>query len=121
MDQNITLHDFLKEMLEPIIDGCVNRAMEKFMNNLPMESHDDDIIYNVDEAAKYLRITKQTIYGYVCRNQIINYKGGKRVYFRKKDLDDWIEQGRRRTQAEINDEADNYIKRRAMEAWKHKA
>jgi excisionase family DNA binding protein len=112
MDQNITLNDFLKEMLEPIIDDCVNRAMMKFMSNLPKESHDEDIIYDADEAAKYLKVSKQTLYGYVHYTSIVNYKNGKRLYFRKADLDDWIEQGRRRTQAEINDEADKYLRRK---------
>lgn len=112
MDQNITLHDFLKEMLEPIIDDCVNRAMLNFMKSLPQESQDESVVFDIDEAAKYLRLTKQTMYSYVHRNQIINYKGGKRVYFRKKDLDAWIERGRRKTQDEIKEEAEKYLKRK---------
>lgn len=112
MDQNITLHDFLKEMLEPIIDDCVNRAMLKFIDGLPKESHNDPVIYDSTEAAKYLRISKQTLYGYVFYNSIVNYKNGKRLYFRKADLDAWIEKGRRKTQEEINDEAEKYIKRK---------
>jgi excisionase family DNA binding protein len=99
-------------MLEPIIDDCVNRAILKFTESLPKESQDDQVIFDIDEAAKYLRLSKQTMYSYVHRNQIVNYKGGKRVYFRKKDLDAWIEKGRRKTQEEINDEADKYIKRK---------
>ena len=38
-------------------------------------------------------------------------KRGKRTYFNKAELIDWISEGRRMTIKEIEEEADNYIKR----------
>lgn len=112
MDQNITLRDFLKEMLEPIIDDCVNHAMIKYKNGSPPESPDDPDAFDITAAAKYLLLSKFTMYGLVSKRAIIHYKKGKRLYFRKTDLDKWINNGRRKTLDEINEEADNYIKRR---------
>jgi excisionase family DNA binding protein len=112
MEQNITLQDFLKEFFEPIIDDCINRAIVKFMSVLPQESPDDPDVLDVAEAAKYLMIAKATLYKKVQRREVIHYKQGKRLYFHKKDLNVWIDKGRIKTQDEINEEAEQYIKRK---------
>jgi hypothetical protein len=41
-----------------------------------------------------------------------HYKHGHRIYFRKNELDDWINKGKVKTQEEIQEEASNYYPRR---------
>ncbi|MBK9396145.1 MAG: helix-turn-helix domain-containing protein [Saprospiraceae bacterium] len=53
----------------------------------------------MDEAAKLLTLSKQTIYGLVSKSTIPHLKKGKRLYFLKKDLITWILQGKRKTQS----------------------
>lgn len=42
-----------------------------------------------------------TIYSYVSERQIPHYKKGKRLYFKRSELEKWIEGGKRKTEEEI--------------------
>jgi excisionase family DNA binding protein len=64
---------------------------------------------NISEAAQILSISKQTIYGYNHQRKIPFYKRGKRVYFKRKELNDWIGSIRVKSFEEIQKEADNYM------------
>lgn len=112
MDTNITLHDFLQEILEPIIDDCIRRSMLKYLDYVTQESQVDPGALGITEAANYLKLAKPTIYELVAKRKIPHYKKGKRLYFRKHDLDEWINQGRVKTENEIRAEAGKYIVRR---------
>ena len=112
MEQDITLRDFLKEILEPIIDDCLERAMNKYINTMTFEPKDDSGVFDMIETAKYLKISKQTLYGMTSKRALPYYKHGHRIYFRKSDLDEWINKGRVKTQDEIEGEASNYLLRR---------
>ena len=39
-------------------------------------------------------------------------KQGKRLYFRKEEIDNWINKGKVKTHQEISEEADSYLSRR---------
>lgn len=67
-------------------------------------------IMNIDEAAKYLSFKKSYLYKMTCCNDIPFYKPGKKVYFNKVDLDNWILSHRRKSNEEIEKEADEYIR-----------
>ena len=45
---------------------------------------------DLDEASKYLGISKPTVYTYISRKKISYYKQGGKVYFKRVDLDDFI-------------------------------
>lgn len=112
MEPDITLKDFLKEIIEPIIDESVNRAMNKFINSANFDTIDDSGVFDMIEAAKYLKISKQTLYGMTSKRILAHYKHGHRIYFRKNELDEWINKGKVKTQEEIEDEASEYISKR---------
>ena len=69
----------------------------------------DNELMNVQQVADYLTLAVPTIYGLVHNMEIPNFKRGKRLYFRRIDIDDWIGQSRRKTMAEILQEASNYV------------
>lgn len=50
---------------------------------------------NVDELSLYLpdHPARQTIYNWVYHNLIPSYKRGKCLYFRKSEIDQWLENG----------------------------
>jgi len=48
----------------------------------------------VDEAAKLLKIAKQTLYQMTSRNGVPFYKKSKLLYFRRSELLLWIESGK---------------------------
>lgn len=76
----------------------------------------EDELMNVQQVADYLTLAVPTIYGYVSNMEIPNFKRGKRLYFRRKEIDDWISQARRKTKAEIQQEAIDFVDRKRMAA-----
>ena len=60
----------------------------------------------IKELSEYLQLTVPTIYGYTRTNHIPHIKRGKRLYFKKSDIDIWIEKGQRKT---IDEMAANYF------------
>lgn len=52
---------------------------------------------DMNETSKYLGISKHTLYGYTCKGILPFYKlQGRRIYFRVKELDDFILQSKNR-------------------------
>ena len=60
----------------------------------------------IKELSEYLKLTVPTIYGYTSTNRIPHIKRGKRLYFKKSDIDIWIEKGQRKT---IDEMVANYF------------
>lgn len=58
-------------------------------------------IMNIEEAAAYLKMAKQTVYSMVSRRLLPYFKRGKRVFFRREELLSWLERGRKYTKEEI--------------------
>lgn len=66
-------------------------------------------ILNLDQATEYLSLSKSTLYKFTSQREIPHFKKGKKIYFRKKELDDWMTQLRIATKDEIEQEAINYL------------
>ena len=84
---------------------------------------EQDEIGGIDLAIEITGLAKATIYGLVSERKIPHSKKGKKLYFSQKELTDWIEGGKRKTQAEIEVEAENYEqnKSRAIHATNEKS
>jgi len=79
-------------------------------NNL--SNPEEDKLLTIREAAVILHLSVPTIYGLVQRKCAPHFKQGKRLYFSKRELTDWIKAGRKKTVAEITAEAGNYMQTR---------
>jgi excisionase family DNA binding protein len=73
------------------------KAIEKLLYDLSKSYHNkhkDAEIYpellNITEAAKYLDLAKQTVYGLTASRKIPHYKRGKRIYFKRDELIQWV-------------------------------
>ncbi len=63
-----------------------------------------DQIMTVQQAASFLSLAKQTIYGMTCQGKIPYLKRGKHVYFQKDDLLNYLKAGRRKSYQELKEE-----------------
>lgn len=95
--QNITLN-----ALAGRLDAITAKldTLERFvlLNNKSM--------LNTDEAAKYIGLSKDRLYSLTSQRQIPCYKnGGKRTFYAKSDLDEWMRGTRRASQEEIDNTA----------------
>lgn len=80
---------------------------------IPEDSAPDEKWFDLNELLTYLpdKLKKATVYGYVQQGSIPYHKrgNGKKLYFLKSEIDDWLKKGRHKTFAEVRAEADNYI------------
>lgn len=69
--------------------------------------HEQDEFLSVSEAATFLKLSVQTVYGMI-HDKTINYmKVAKRVYFLKSDLIYFLKSSRTKTRREILTEIEN--------------
>lgn len=66
----------------------------------------DDELLTISDASNLLKLSVATIYTKVCRNEIPANKKGKRLYFYRGELLNWIKSGRIKTITEIQQEAE---------------
>jgi excisionase family DNA binding protein len=50
--------------------------------------------FNVDSLAKYLNLSRATIYKWTCSRIIPFFKVGSRTMFKKEDIEEWIDKKR---------------------------
>ena len=86
--------------LEALIEKSVRKAIV---------SHKQETLeklFSITEAAEFLSLAPQTLYGFTSKRLIPFMKRGKRLYFKESELLMWIEQGKRKTSSEIMQEND---------------
>ena len=71
-----------------------------------------DQVLTIQKAAEKLCLSVPTLYGLVHDAKIPVSKKGKRLYFSKQELTEWIKTGRKKTVSEISSEADNYLRKK---------
>jgi excisionase family DNA binding protein len=70
---------------------------------------ESEIPIDAQETADFLGVTLSTVYILNQKRKIPSCKRGKRLYFFKKDLIEWVKVGRTKTLSEIEAGADSYL------------
>ena len=92
------------------IKVLVEQLTEHIKKVLNSSNHStEDVFMNIDETAKLIDLTKPTVYGLVHKNKIPYHKKGKRLYFLKSELVEWLKSGKHQTKSEQEDLADAYL------------
>lgn len=78
--------------------------LEKLILKISTTKEDKEDILNIDEASKLLNLSVSTIYSKVSRREIPVNKQGKRIYFYRHELMQWIKSGRVKTYLGIENE-----------------
>jgi len=69
-------------------------------------------LLNIQEAAEFLNLTVPTMYSKVSKNVLPFMKRSKRLYFSSLELIKYLKKGRSKSKAEIESEAENYLKKK---------
>lgn len=78
------------------------------LSNKPANAESDELL-SIQQAAEFIKLSVPTVYGFVSRSEIPCMKKGKRLYFSRHELKEWIKTGRKKTITEIASEADEYL------------
>ena len=87
-----------EDQLSLLIENSVKQAFKG--QSAEMQTTERNLL-DIDQASEYLKLAKQTVYGFTSKNEIPYIKRGKKLYFRKTELETWLNEGRRKTNKEI--------------------
>ena len=108
MEQNLTFNDLptAVTMLTKEVSELKRLLIEK-QENLPTEKPEQ--LLTVQEAAQFLNLTVPTIYSKVSKGELPVMKRSKRLYFSSTELMEYLKEGRKKSNAEIEAEAQAYL------------
>lgn len=67
------------------------------------------VFLTISDAAIFLNLTVPTIYSKVSRGELPVMKRGKRLYFSREDLMQYIKEGKKKSTSEVEAEANAYL------------
>lgn len=95
------------------LSNLIQSSVRKVLTETPPQTVDTcdhpEQLLSIDEAAEFLRLAKPTLYSKVSKNELPYMKRGKRLYFSRTELMDYLKKGRIKSKEEIEQEADNYL------------
>jgi excisionase family DNA binding protein len=94
-------------ILTPLIKKSVNNAISGL--KLPEQKKEKDKLISVKEAAEFLQLAVPTVYSMTSTHKIPFRKRGKKLYFRQSELEAWLEAGKKKSKAELDEEAEEHI------------
>lgn len=93
-------------MTEEEAEEALSRVLQRvFAHHIPTRSAEAEKYYPKSEAAKYLGISESTLNRYIADRAIGFIKNGRLVLFKLSDLRAFLEGNRKKTRAEIAEEA----------------
>jgi len=93
--------EYFKTMVGSMIEDYNQKNPQAGLNNPNPNLLPEFLIQ--DQAARFLGISKSALYTMTSKNVIPYHKKGRRNYFKKSDLIQWIESGRIRPLSEIRE------------------
>ena len=96
------ISEMFKSMIDPIIKESIQKNIHSEMHETSVQTLPESLTQ--DQASNYLGISKSALYAMTSKNEIAYHKKGRRNYFKKTDLRNWIESGRVRPLSEIREQ-----------------
>ena len=87
----------------------LNSIEQILLNNGNNSQPESDQLLTIKQAGELLSLSVPTLYGLVQKSLIPVSKQGKRLYFSKQELTEWIKAGRKLTISEIESQAGSYL------------
>ena len=80
----------------------------------PSKTSDEDAYLSIEDVAKIIHLSKATIYGLTHQNKIPFLKKGKRLYFLKSEILDWVKSGKKESKSELENRANEYLSKNRL-------
>ena len=105
---NVTFNDLPKVVT--LLTKEVSELKRLLIDNQEQkQAQKEERLLNVQEAAQFLNLTVPTIYSKVSKAELPYMKRGKRLYFSSTELMDYLRDGRKKSNAEIQHEVESYL------------
>ena len=90
--QDLIFISFSKHEFKELIKECLSEALKE-QEPISLEG-DSNKLLSIKEASEFLNLARQTIYGFTSQNLIPHTKKGKKLYFNKTELLEWLKSGK---------------------------
>lgn len=97
------------EDLQTVIIDCVNSCLRNNKQESKPPTHHPEQLLTIQEAAEFLSLTVPTMYSKVSKGELPVMKRSKRLYFSRTELLEYLKDGRKKSNAEIEQEAKAYL------------
>lgn len=95
--------------------------LTEIANKLDEQNLLQKTILNFNEACKYLDVSQSHLYKLTSTKYIPHFcPQGKKLYFKREELDSWLQRNRKSTSDEINQLATDYVDRNSAKTRKKK-
>lgn len=93
-------------------DSLILDKLTEIANKLDEQNILQKTVLTLNEASKYLNISESHLYKLTSTRQIPHFcPQGKKLYFRREELDEWLQRNRQSSSDEIEQRAADYILR----------
>ncbi len=89
------------EQLSNLIQSAVRKVLEETPPQTAEPTYHPEQLLTIQQAAAYLSLTVPTIYRKVSIGELPAMKQGKRLYFSRIELLEYLKDGRRKSNAEL--------------------
>lgn len=110
MTESIThFQAFIKELVNEAVQTALVQHQESAYTEQAEQSVKAEVM-NADQAAEFLHLAKQTLYSMTSRRKIPFYKNGKKILFRRGDLEEWLNSGKHEQTSRMQEDARNFVR-----------
>jgi excisionase family DNA binding protein len=96
---------------EELLEKLAEKLANKFIG-LHQNQSDSEELLDVNQASKIIKLTKPTLYGLVHKKKIPFYKKGKKLYFYKSELLNWISSSK--SKDDLEERANSYLTKNSL-------
>ncbi len=97
-----------EKLITDISERVTANILKAVQNNNPTTEQPEQLL-TIQEAAQFLNLTVPTIYSKVSKGELPVMKRSKRLYFSSTELIEYLKEGRKKSNAEIDQEAEAYL------------
>jgi excisionase family DNA binding protein len=97
-----------EKLITDISERVTANILKAVQNNNPITEQPEQLL-TIQEAAQFLNLTVPTIYSKVSKGELPVMKRSKRLYFSSTELMEYLKEGRKKSNAEIEQEAEAYL------------
>lgn len=102
----------LQELFRKELAPIESRLSQLQQQQPSPEQPETEQLLTAEQAAELLHLKVRTVYLLKRLGHLPSCKRGKRLYFSRTELLNWVKQSRTKTAAEIEAAADNYLKKK---------
>jgi len=88
----------------------IHKKLDELKSKIEEQILNTKEFLDLNEASKYLRLSKSALYKLTSKGGITFYQpGGKKIFFYRGDLNNWIRKGKVDSQNDLENQIGNYL------------